>query len=97
MTMTYFFNIFSFIFRVAFYSEKFTKQDQRHVEDTLSLNRQSQVERDYKTFVSDDRIDACIIIQRKLKEKTDISARRLSCFIFEVSCVARLIIAVKTF
>ena len=78
---------FSFCLRVALYSEKRTKQDQRHVEDTLSLNRQSHVERDYKNFASDERIDACIVIKGNLNEKTDINARRLTCFIFEVSCI----------
>ena len=73
---------------MAFYSEKLTKQDQRSVEDTLSLNRQSQVEQDYKNFASDERIDACIIIRQEYKEKTDTNARRLACFIFEVSSFA---------
>lgn len=61
-----------------------TKQNQQDVEDTRSLNRQSRVEHDFRAFPSDERIDACIIIQKRFKEKTDISAKRLSSMMFEV-------------
>lgn len=66
-----------------------TKQDQRHVEDTLSLNRQSRVEQDFKAFTSDERIDTCIMIQEEYKAKTDTNAKRLSCMMFEVSAAFR--------
>ena len=71
--------------RIAHYSDMRTKHDQRDVEDTLSLNRQSRVEQDFKTFISDDRINACLKIQKGYQEKTDINAKRLTCIIFEVS------------
>ncbi|XP_020615024.1 uncharacterized protein LOC110053162 isoform X2 [Orbicella faveolata] len=70
--------------RVAHYSDMRTKQDQRHVEDTLSLNRQSRVEQDFKAFASDERIDTCIMIRGKYQEETDINAKRLTCMMFEV-------------
>ncbi|KAJ7353721.1 hypothetical protein OS493_032591 [Desmophyllum pertusum] len=60
-----------------------TRQDQRDVEATLSLNRQSKVEQDFKDFASDERIDACIEIQNIYKGKMDINARRLTCMMFE--------------
>lgn len=66
-----------------------TKQDQRHVEDTLSLNRQSRVEQDFKAFTSDERIDTCIMIQEEYKAKTNTNAKRLSCMMFEVSAAFR--------
>ena len=71
--------------RVAHYSDMRTKQDQRHVEDTLSLNRQSRVEQDFKNFTSGERIDACIMIQEGYEEKTDFNAKRLTSMMFEVS------------
>ena len=74
-----------FFLRVAHYSDMRTKQDQRHVEDTLSLNRQSKVEQDFKAFTSDERIDTCIMIQKGYGEKTDINAKRLTAIMFEVS------------
>lgn len=70
--------------RVAHYSDMRTKQDQRHVEDTLSLNRQSRVEQDFKAFTSDERIDTSIMIQKGYKETTDINAKRLTSMMFEV-------------
>lgn len=69
---------------MAFYGDKRTKQDQRDVEDTLSLNRQSQVEQDYKSFFSDECIDVATVIQRKLNMTQHLEARRLACMIFEV-------------
>ena len=62
-----------------------TKQDQRNVEDTLSLNRQSIVEQEFKALACGERIDTCIAISKRHKEKTDINAKRLCCMIFEVS------------
>ncbi|KAL9960040.1 hypothetical protein ACROYT_G033435 [Oculina patagonica] len=73
----------SLITRLAHCSEKQAKRDQRNVEDTLSLNRQSRVVQDFKNFSSDERVDACLMIQRGYKEKTDINAKRLTCMIFE--------------
>ncbi|KAJ7363508.1 hypothetical protein OS493_009663 [Desmophyllum pertusum] len=69
--------------RMAQYGDRRTRQDQRDVEDTLSLNRQSKVEQDFKDFVSEDRIDACIKITEEYKEKSDINAKRLTCMVFE--------------
>ncbi len=60
------------------------RRDQRDVEDTLSLNRQSRVEQDFKTFISEERIDAYMMVQKGYKQKTDINAKRLTCMIFEV-------------
>ena len=71
--------------RVAHYSDMLTKKDQRHVEDTLSLNRQSRVEQEFNAFISDERIDTCIMIQKKYREKTVIDAKRLTSMMFEVS------------
>ena len=62
-----------------------TKQDQRVVEDALSLNRPSMVEQDFKNFTSAERIDTCIMIQEGYREKTDINAKRLTSMMFEVS------------
>ena len=61
------------------------KQDQRHVEDTLSLSRQSRVEQDFISFTSHERIDTCIMIQKEYREKKDINAKRLTSMMFEVS------------
>jgi len=62
-----------------------TKQDQRHVEDTLSLNRPSRVEQDFKAFISDERMDTCMMIQKAYGEETDINAKRFTSMIIEVS------------
>lgn len=70
-----------------------TKQDQRRVEDTGSLNRQSRVEQEFKAFTSDERIDACFMIQHRFNEKTDINAKRLSSMMFEVSALYSTIIS----
>ena len=70
---------------MAHYGDMRTRLDQRHVEDTLSLNRQSRVEQDFKAFTSDERIDTCIMIQNGYREKTDINAKRLTSMMFEVS------------
>ena len=69
---------------MAHYSDIRTKKDRRFVEDTLSLNRQSRVEQDFKAFTSDERIDTCVMMRNKYQEETDISARRLTCIMFEV-------------
>ena len=72
------------------YREVKTKQDQLVIEDTLSLNRQSIVEQDYRSFASDERIDACIIIQKVYNERTDINAKRMTCMMFEVRGVVNI-------
>ena len=77
---------------MAHYSDMRTKQDQRDVEDTLSLNRQSRVELDFKAFTSEERIDVCIMIQKEFREKTNVNAKRLTCLIFEVSAVFSMFI-----
>ena len=69
---------------MAFYGDKRIRQDQRNVEDTRSLNRQSQVEQDYSNLSSDDHIDAAIVIQRDLTVEDEVDAKRISCFVFEV-------------
>lgn len=50
------------------------------------------MEQDFKTFTSEERIDACIMIQEEFKEKTDVNAKRLTCLIFEVCAVFSMII-----
>lgn len=73
-----------YVHRMAFYGDKRIRQDQRNVEDTRSLNRQSQVEQDYRNFSSEDHIDAAIVIRRNLNLKDQVAAKRISCFVFEV-------------
>ncbi|XP_020615021.1 uncharacterized protein LOC110053160 isoform X3 [Orbicella faveolata] len=70
--------------RVAHYSDMRTKQDQRHIEETLSLNRQSRVEQEFKAFISHERIDTCMMIQKAYGEKTDITAKRFTSMMIEV-------------
>ena len=69
---------------MAFYGDKRTKQDQRNVEDTLSLNRQSKVEKDYSNFASEAYTDAIVVVRRKVKDISEADAKRFACFIFEV-------------
>ena len=45
------------------------------------------MEQDFKLFTSDERMDAFEIIQNSLREKTDVSAKRLTCMILEVGIV----------
>ena len=45
------------------------------------------MEQDFKVFTSDERMDAFEIIQKGFREKTDVSAKRLTCVILEVGAV----------
>ena len=91
--------IFWFVCRLAVMSERKVLQDQRATENTLSTNRQSELERSYTVSFRDGiRADATEMIVTKLKRphtgpmlRTDrpteehLKASRLSCLIFEVS------------
>ena len=74
--------------RIAYLSEKRVRQDQSKVEDTLSKNRQSTLEVDFKNFFDEARVDACDRIQSfyNSEEEADVSIYypRLACLIFEV-------------
>jgi len=78
----------SFLERLASLSEKRVKQDQRFVEDTLGLNRQSELEKDFDAFFDDERMDVCEKIQSIYQNKEDtfvfIYYPRLACIILEV-------------
>ena len=77
-------------------AQRKVNMDQRRTENTLSSNRQSDLEREYKDeFRDGTRIDAIEIIEAKLvtfqksNEKQlspvdQLKAYRLACFIFEV-------------
>lgn len=85
----YFFQVcFFFLPRLAHLSEKVVKKDQRKVEDTAAANRPSEVEKDFKEFFDDDRMDAIEKMQKVYgsEEESDIgvSYPRLACMIFEV-------------
>ena len=73
--------------RVARFSDMLTKRDQRNVEDTLSLNRPSIVERDFRELNSEERVDALEVIRKQYKNEIDVSPERLICIIFEVSAI----------
>lgn len=73
----------SLIERLARFNDMQTKRDQRNAEDTLSLNRPSIVEGDFKDLKSEERVDALIIIKDRYKNEIDVSPERLSCIIFE--------------
>lgn len=64
----------------------------KKVEDTLSLNRQSKLEKDFANFIDDARMDALDRIQTLCQPKENIYMEiyypRLTCLIFE----ARLVI-----
>ena len=65
------------------------RQDQSTVENTLSMNRQSKLEDDFKLFVDEARVDACDRIQSFCNSNEESFVRiyypRLACLIFEVS------------
>jgi len=75
--------------RLASLSEKRVKQDQRFVEDTLGLNRQSELEKDFDAFFDDERMDVCEKIQSIYQNKEDtfvfIYYPRLACIILETA------------
>ena len=80
--------------RFAVMAERKVNMDQRRTENTLSANRQSDLEYEYKNDFRDGRrVDAIDIIEAKLKktQKTNqlsvdgqLQAYRLACYIFEV-------------
>lgn len=76
------------VFRLASISERRVKQDQRKVEDTLSSNRQSDLEKDFSSFFDEERLDACdkmlSIFQKEEDEFNYIHYPRLACIILEV-------------
>ena len=70
--------------------------NQRRTESTLSLNRQSELQAEYKNDLRDGRrVDAVELIEKKLKrgrsqhlsEEEQLKAYRLACYIFEVICL----------
>ena len=75
-------------------SERKVNQDQRMTENTLSINRPSEMEREYiDGFKDGKRVDATEIIERKLPKSSrtatrlsldHLKASRLACLIFEV-------------
>ncbi|XP_015748126.1 PREDICTED: uncharacterized protein LOC107327921 [Acropora digitifera] len=75
--------------RIASISDKKVRQDQSRVENTLSMNRQSKLEEDFKLFVDEARMDACDRIQSLCKSNEDSCVRicypRLACLIFEAA------------
>ncbi|XP_067033049.1 myosin heavy chain, clone 203-like isoform X4 [Acropora muricata] len=75
--------------RIASISDKKVRQDQSRVENTLSMNRQSKLEEDFKLFVDEARMDACERIQLLCKSNEDNYVRiyypRLACLIFEAA------------
>ncbi|CAH3030762.1 unnamed protein product [Porites evermanni] len=77
------------VFRLASISERRVKQDQRKVEDTLSSNRQSDLEKDFSSFFDEDRLDACekmlSIFQKEEDEFNYIHYPRLACIILEAA------------
>ena len=77
--------------RVAALSERRVKQDQSKVEDTLSKNRQSQVEEDFANFFDGMRMDTLEKMEKSYSFKeqieVDIYCPRLLCLVFEV-CLA---------
>ncbi|XP_058940404.2 trichohyalin isoform X2 [Pocillopora verrucosa] len=80
--------------RHAAFSEKRVRSDQRRTENTLSTNRQSQLENDYVIeFKDGTRVDAIDIIYRKTSRSRGnkstsaeyLKCCRLACLIFEVA------------
>lgn len=80
--------------RLGAMSEKKINQDQRITENTLSVNRQSDLEEEFKNkFKDGERVDAIELIQKKSQSghiskstKDDrLKASRLACLIFEVA------------
>lgn len=75
-------------------AERRVNMDQRRTENTLSTNRQSDLEREYKDgFRDGTRIDAIEVIEghtrrhkkaKQLSPVDQLKAYRLACFIFEV-------------
>ena len=76
-------------------SERKVNQDQRLTENTLSSNRQSEVERDYThAFKDGTRVDVIDVIKKNSTKgakptvrctSDHLKASRLACLVFEVS------------
>ena len=83
--------------RHAAMAERKVNMDQRRTENTLSTNRQSDLEKEYKNdFRDGKRVDATEAIEAKMKKTRrtgqlppadQLKAYRLSCYIFEVTLV----------
>ena len=82
--------------RLATLAERIVNMNQRRTESTLSLNRQSELQAEYKNDLRDGRrVDAVELIEKKLKkgrsqhlsEEDQLKAYRLACYIFEVICL----------
>ncbi|XP_066030249.1 uncharacterized protein [Pocillopora verrucosa] len=73
----------SLIKRVAGFNEMQTKRDQRNVEDTLSLNRPSLVERDFWQLKTEERVDALEVLRKRYENEIDVFPEILTCIIFE--------------
>lgn len=76
-----------FCLRVAGFNEMQTKRDQRNVEDTLSLNRPSLVERDFWQLKTEERVDALKVLRKRYENEIDVFPEILTCIIFEVSAI----------
>ena len=83
-------------------AEKKLSMDQRRTENTLSRNRQSDLEREYKDELRDGkRMDAIDIIEahltkimKKIRQTSvtdQLQAYRLACLIFEVTAVRQVV------
>ena len=77
-------------------AERKVNIDERRTENTLSLNRQSELEAEYRNAFTDGRrVDAVDLIEKKMKksrsqqlsEEDQLKAYRLACYIFEVICL----------
>ena len=82
--------------RLATVAERKVNMDQRRTENTLSSNRQSELEAEYRNDFRDGRrVDAVDLIEKKMKksrsqqlsEEDQLKAYRLACYIFEVICL----------
>ncbi|XP_022801925.1 uncharacterized protein LOC111339515 isoform X1 [Stylophora pistillata] len=80
--------------RHAALAEKRVNMDQRRTENTMSANRQSELEKEFKNgFMDGTRVDAIELIEKKLRKTPSqqlsdddrLKASRLACYIFELS------------
>ena len=94
--MTQFNQQLLFSIRLATVAERKVNMDQRRTENTLSSNRQSELEAEYRNDFRDGRrVDAVDLIEKKIKksrsqqlsEEDQLKAYRLACYIFEVICL----------
>ena len=94
--MTQFNQKLLFSTRLATMAERKVNMDQRRTENTLSSNRQSELEAEYRiNFRDEKRLDAVELIEKKMKksrsqqlsEEDQLKAYRLACYIFEVICL----------